>query len=95
MFKVLGTEIALTNKRLIYKTGLIFVQSSEVELAEVSEAKVNNGWFGVILGYGTINLDCRFVGDFAIPTIKNPYKILRQINKFRSNGDGITPDTPK
>lgn len=95
LFKVLGTEIALTNKRLIYKTGLIFVQSSEVELAEVSEAKVNNGWFGVILGYGTINLDCRFVGDFAIPTIKNPYKILRQINKFRSNGDGITPDTPK
>lgn len=92
LFKVLGTEIALTNKRLIFKTGLFFVQSSEVELAEVSEAKVDNGWFGVLFGYGTINLDCRFVGDFMIPTIKHPYRILRQINKFRS---GEEPAIPK
>lgn len=85
LFKWLGTEIALTNKRLIFKTGLFFVQSSEVELSEVSEAKVDNGWFGIFLGYGNINLDCRFVGDFIIPTISNPYKIIRQMNKLRSS----------
>lgn len=95
LFKVLGTEIALTNKRLIYKTGLFFVQSSEVELAEVSEAKVDNGWFGVLLGYGTVNLDCRFVGDFAIPTIHSPYRILRQINKLRSGEESTSSSIPK
>lgn len=84
VFRFMGTEIALTNKRLIYKTGLFFVHSSEVEIAEVSEAKVDNGWLGVLLGYGTIHFDCRFVGDFSITTINNPYRIIRQMNKLRS-----------
>jgi len=87
LFKWLGTEIALTDKRLIFKTGLFFVQTSEVELAEIAEAKVNNGWFGVLLGYGNIHLDCRFVGDFEIPIMKDPYKIIRQMNKLRSHGE--------
>ncbi|HAJ89750.1 MAG TPA: hypothetical protein DCM27_01860 [Rhodospirillaceae bacterium] len=91
LFKVWGTEIALTNKRMIYKTGLLFVQSSEVELAEVSEASVDNGWLGVPLGYGTIHLDCRFVGDFTIQTVKHPYTLVRQINKFRSGEAPVIP----
>lgn len=91
LFKVWGTEIALTNKRMIYKTGLLFVQSSEVELAEVSEASVDNGWLGVPLGYGTIHLDCRFVGDFTIQIVKHPYTLVRQINKFRSGEAPVIP----
>jgi hypothetical protein len=85
LFKVWGTEIALTNKRMIYKTGLIFVQSDEVDISEISEASVDNGWFGVPLGYGTLHLDCRFVGDVTIQNIKNPYALVRQLNKLRSN----------
>lgn len=84
LFKFMGTEVALTNKRLITKTGLFFVQSSEVEITEISEAKVDNGWLGVLLGYGTIYFDCRFVGDFSINMINNPYRIIRQIHKLRS-----------
>lgn len=92
LFKVWGTEIALTNKRMIYKTGLIFVQSSEVDLNEVSEATVDNGLLGVPLGYGTLHLDCRFVGDVTIQNIRNPYGMVRQINKLRA---GEHPATPK
>ena len=84
LFKLLGPEIALTNKRIIFKTGVFFVQSSEVEISEISEAKVDNGWLGIFLGYGSIHFDCRFVGDFNIPTISQPYKIIRQMNKLRS-----------
>ncbi len=90
LFKVLGTEIALTNKRLIFKTGLMFVQSTEVELAEVSECSVDNGFFGAFVGYGSIHLDCRFVGDFNLPVIKEPYQMLRQINKLRIGHEGDT-----
>ena len=84
LFKFMGTEIALTNKRLITKTGFLFSQSSEVEITEISEATVDNGWLGVLLGYGTIHFDCRFVGDFSIQAINNPYRIIRQIHKLRS-----------
>lgn len=88
LFMMMGTEIALTNKRLIYKTGVLFVQSSEVEISEIVEEAVNNGWFGVVLGYGSIHFDCRFVGDFEIPTISHPYKLLRQMNKMRTHSSG-------
>lgn len=91
LFKVWGTEIALTNKRMIYKTGFIFVQSSEVDLHEVSEASVDNGWFGVPLNYGTLHLDCRFVGDVTIQTIRNPYGMVRQINKLNSEKTPAVP----
>jgi hypothetical protein len=84
VFKMMGTEIALTNKRLIYKTGVIFVQSSEVEMSEVMEENVDNGLLGAFIGYGRIHLDCRFVGDFDLPTISHPYNLLRQMNKLRT-----------
>lgn len=84
VFKMMGTEVALTSKRLIYKTGLFFVQSSEVEISELMEEKVDHGILGAALGYGSIHLDCRFVGDFNIPVISNPYRLLRQINKIKA-----------
>lgn len=93
LFKLMGTEIALTNKRLIFKTGMFFVQSREVELSEISEVRIDNGWLGAVLGYGVLHLDCRFVGDFALPVVKNPYNLLRQINKLRAgHSDGATLD---
>jgi len=90
LFKFMGTEIALTNKRMITKTGLFFVHSNEVEISEISEANVDNGWFGVMLGYGNIHFDCRFVGDFTIYTVNNPYRIIRQINKLKSGEQPTT-----
>lgn len=90
LFKLMGTEIALTNKRLIFKTGLVFVQSREVELSEISEVRIDNGWFGAMLDYGVLNLDCRFVGDIALPVVKNPYNLLRHINKLRA-GESEAP----
>lgn len=92
LFKVWGTEVALTNKRMIYKTGLFFIQSNEVDVAEISEASVYNGWLGVPIGYGTLHLDCRFVGDITIQNLRNPYGMVRQLNKMRS---GETPASPK
>lgn len=93
LFKVWGTEIALTNKRMIYKTGLLFVQSNEVDLGEISEASVDNGLLGVPLGYGTLHLDCRFVGDVTIQNVRNPYKMVRQINKLKSGEHHPEPIT--
>lgn len=83
IFKMIGTEVALTNKRLIYKTGVFLVQSHEVEIAEISEIRVDNGLLGTLLNYGSMALDCRFVGDFALPVMNRPYNLLRQINKLR------------
>ncbi len=82
-FKYISTELVVTTIRIIYKTGLIRIEIEEVELDDVEAEHVHHGWFGSILGYGSLNLDCRFVGDLALPAFRNPYKLLRAVHYVR------------
>lgn len=81
--KFIGTEVAVTNHRIIYKTGFFFVTVEELELAEIKEERVEHGILGALLNYGEVHLDSRFVGDLIMPAIKTPYKLLKYVNKVR------------
>ena len=54
------TEIALTTQRLIYKTGLIRSDTTEISLAKVESIDVKQSALGRILNYG--ELDVRGTG---------------------------------
>lgn len=82
--KVLGTEIALTNTRMVIKTGLIASSAEELDLVEVKAETVHNRLLGKILGYGWVHLDCRFVDDVNLPTIRDPYRFLQVMHKTRA-----------
>jgi hypothetical protein len=84
LFKVMSTEIALSNTRLIFKHGLLFVEVEELEISEIQSESIHTGLLGSLLGYGTVKLDCRFVEDLQLPTLRNPYKFVRAINKLRA-----------
>ena len=84
LIKALATEIALTNQRLIYKTGLIFVEVEELDLVEVRAEYVHHGLLGRFLGYGRVRLDSRFVGDITLPAIKKPYRLIKAMHTARS-----------
>ncbi len=75
-----STEVGLTNQRIIYKKGLIFIEVDQVELDDIKAEQVYHGWLGWALGYGRIHLDCRFVGDVWLPAIYKPYKLLKSIH---------------
>lgn len=85
ILKVFCTEIALTNERIIYKTGWIFVDVKEIDLAEIRAEKVNHGLIGRFLKYGELHLDSRFVGDVYLPAVHLPYALLRAIHTQRKN----------
>ncbi|HEY0901825.1 MAG TPA: PH domain-containing protein [Micavibrio sp.] len=80
--KLLSTEIALTNRRIIYKTGLLFTESEEIDLHEIRAEKVKHGILGRVLNYGRVYLDCRFVGDITLPRIRKPYRFLKSMHKI-------------
>ncbi len=82
---MITTEIALTNKRIIYKRGWIFVKVSEADLDEMKAAGVNNGWFGRFLNYGYIELDARFIKNMNFPAISDPYRFVKAANEIRGN----------
>ena len=83
IIKLFATEIALTDERLVFKTGLIFVNVKEIDLSEVRAEQVHHGLLGRFLGYGTLHLDSRFVGDIYLPAVRKPYKLLKAIHAFR------------
>ncbi len=83
--KMLATEIALTNQRIIFKTGLIFVEVEETDLVEIRAEHIHHGWFGRFLSYGEVKLDSRFVGDIHLPAIRNPLKLVKAMHSARSH----------
>ncbi len=79
----LATEVAMTNERIIRKSGLIAVEVQEIDLKEIESARIHHGWCGAFLGYGSIYLDCRFVGDVHLPAIRRPYQFLKALHKIK------------
>jgi uncharacterized membrane protein YdbT with pleckstrin-like domain len=71
-----SSEFAITNKRVIIKTGLLSRRTIEMNLSKIESVNVNQGIFGRILGYGTV----RIVGTGG--TKENFYRISKPL-EFR------------
>lgn len=82
--KVLGTEVGLTTRRMIFKEGLIFTTTHEVDIEEIRGERMDLGWFGRFLDYAYIRLDCRFIEDLSTPAIEKPERFIRALHKLRS-----------
>lgn len=79
----ISTEVGLTNQRIIHKRGWMFVEIDQVDLEDIRGEHVIHGWFGWLLGYGRIRLDCRFVDDVTLPAIRNPYRLVKASHTAR------------
>ena len=79
----ISSEIGLTNERIICKTGLIFIQIEQVDLDDIRSEHIDHGWIGWLLGYGRIRLDCRFLEDVKLPSIPNPYGLIKASHNAR------------
>lgn len=84
VLKVLVTEIGLSNRRIMHKTGLVFVKVKQIDLEEIRGENLDLGHLGRLLGYGYLFLDCRFIGDVRLPAIENPERFLKALHMARS-----------
>lgn len=84
VLKVLVTEIGLSNRRVIEKTGLIFVKVRQIDLEEIRGENMDMGYLGRVLGYAYILLDCRFIGDVRLPAVENPERFIRALHTLRA-----------
>lgn len=83
VIKVLATQIALTDRRIIQKKGLIFVNVHQIDLEEIRGENMDLGIFGRLLGYAYIMLDCRFIGDITLDAIEQPERFIRALHDRR------------
>jgi uncharacterized membrane protein YdbT with pleckstrin-like domain len=74
-----STEVAVSNRRVLIKRGLVSRKTIEVTLSKVESVGVDESAFGRMLGYGTVIV--RGTGGTAEPfsRIANPEELSRQV----------------
>jgi len=75
----LGTEIAVTNHRIIYKRGIISRRSVEMNMDKVESVDVTQDIFGRLFDYGTVTIRGTGAGLEPLVTIASPIALRNAI----------------
>lgn len=78
------TEIGITNKRLVYKRGLVARYVGEINIDRIEGVNVLQGILGRIFNYGRIMVRGMGVGEVILPPIEDPIKFRRAIDHARN-----------
>lgn len=84
-----STEIAVTSRRFIFKTGLLFQKVHDIQLAKVESTRLSQGPIGRMLGYGKLSVRGTGVGSINLPTVDDPKGLKLAIETATANP---TPD---
>lgn len=76
----LTTERALTSRRVIQKTGWISRHTDEMKLGAVENTEISQGVIGRLLGYGTVRVSGRGVGQVELRLAPDPMRVKREID---------------
>lgn len=77
--RVRHIEQGVTNKRVIFKTGIISRKSEEMKLTSIETVEIDQGIFGRILGYGNVKVTGRGTSDVSFHAVNDPMAVKRQI----------------
>ena len=72
-------EIAVTNRRIIYKKGLIRRQSNEMNMDKVESVQVDQSILGRMLDYGDVTILGTGEGFETLRTIASPIELRNSI----------------
>lgn len=78
--KIRSTEMGITSKRVIRKSGVIVRDTSEIRLSKVESVSVKQGFLGRIFGYGDVIISGSGGNDAVMKGVRDPLK-------FRANLD--------
>ncbi len=70
--KIRSTEVAITNRRIIAKFGFITRHTIEINLDKVESLRVEQGFWGRVLNFGTIFISGAGSAVAPMPNIADP-----------------------
>jgi uncharacterized membrane protein YdbT with pleckstrin-like domain len=73
------TEIAVTNRRVIYKKGLIRRQTNEMNMDKVESVQIDQSILGRMLDYGDVTILGTGEGFETLRTIAGPIELRNNI----------------
>ncbi len=78
---ILTTELVVTNKRVIGKTGLINTKTLEAPLDKITTVSIKKGLLGHIFNYGTVNINV-FSDKYDYNFIEKPELLKNELMKL-------------
>lgn len=81
LIRMWTTEMAVTNKRVIYKVGWIARRTEEINVNRIEELNVKQSILGRILGYGSIFMRGTGGSSISLRKISRPGKFQQSINQ--------------
>ena len=85
LIDVWTSEFTITNKRVIIKTGLIAINTVEMNLQRIESVQVDQGVLGRILGYGDIYIIGTGGTKEQFRYIKNPIAFRKRFQELSIN----------
>jgi len=79
LFRWWITEIAVTNRRVIYKKGLIRRQTNEMNMDKVESVQIDQSILGRMLDYGDVTILGTGEGFETLSTIASPIELRNSI----------------
>ena len=73
------TEIGVTTQRFIYKRGLVWRKTQELQLRAIEEVKLEQDVAGRVLGFGHLELHGTGVDDIRLPALADPLGLRRAL----------------
>lgn len=87
MIRKWTTEIGVTTHRFVEKKGLFTLQTNEVALPNIEGVKVEQSFWGRVLGYGHLRIEGTGVDAVSIPDIRDPIAFRSAIETAKA---GVT-----
>ncbi len=79
LYQWLITEIAVTNRRVIYKKGLVRLHTNEMNMDKVESVQVNQSVLGRMFDFGTVRILGTGEGFEALNTVAAPIALRNSI----------------
>jgi uncharacterized membrane protein YdbT with pleckstrin-like domain len=76
-----STEIAITNKRVMIKVGIVSVSSLEIYLKKIESTGIEQGFLGGLLNYGDILIRGTGGTDEILANIARPMQFRAELQK--------------
>ena len=72
-------EFGVTNKRVIFKRGIISRHTEEMKIGSIETVEIDQGVWARMLGFGDVKVTGRGISDVVLRRIDDPMEVKRQI----------------
>lgn len=79
MVPIWTTEIGVTNQRLIYKRGLLWRTTQELQLRAIEEVNLQQGLLGRLLDFGQVEVCGTGVDEIRLPSLADPIGLRKAL----------------